>query len=704
MDETGSRRVAQADVVQKGEEEMTPIDQASAWLDKQSGAVSGANGHGETFRVACALVNGFGLSQSEAAMLLDDYNRRCSPPWSEADLRHKLESAIATPHDKPRGFMLKDSRATFTPRRESQVIAKTKTAEYRPDKAAEIPEGLADETRLFLKSVFQEGDGVCICNATLTDDDCEIPDGEGVVLSREEWLRKLDEKDGDMNRIFKSGDRAGIYIRVNPMKVGGSKDADVTAFRHALLEFDNISLSEQWSILQQSDAPCAAVILSGGKSVHAWVKIEAKDRAEFKERVELLYGHFAQYKPDTKNSNPSRFSRLPGCERFDRRQELIALNMGKPSWRDWEVSLYRESRGEIFTGKQLRAFKPSEDKRCIIGKRFLCQGAGALVIGQSGVGKSALAMMMAVHFALGLSMFGIEVAPHLQETGAKIYLVQAENDEGDMAEMYQGVLSGSKINSDRLTQLDANLVMKYDSHHVGYSFVENFQRDLEYHRPQIAIIDPVFSFFGGDISRQQEVSQFFRTWMNPVLHNSGCCALFLHHTNKPPGDPKQRKGWSQIDRAYMGAGSADLVNWARAVMILTQDADGNFDFLIPKRGGRAGMKDLDGKIVTRTKLRHSAVGICWEQIREEVKEKKPKEPKEEGRPKVEFDLNAFLPTLAGRDMSLALIKREAAEFAEVSVKTVERRFWTQIAEWLEPGGSEDLWRLKTSTEPTADEF
>lgn len=69
-------------------------DRACAYVDACEGAISGAGGHAQTFRVAAKLVHGFGLTQSEALRLLAErYNPRCEPPWRDRDLARKVESA-----------------------------------------------------------------------------------------------------------------------------------------------------------------------------------------------------------------------------------------------------------------------------------------------------------------------------------------------------------------------------------------------------------------------------------------------------------------------------------------------------------------------------------------------------------------------------------------------------------------------------------
>lgn len=68
-------------------------ERARRYLAKIPPAVSGQDGHGTTFKVACAMVLGFELSTEEAMSLLGEWNQGCSPPWSERELRHKVDDA-----------------------------------------------------------------------------------------------------------------------------------------------------------------------------------------------------------------------------------------------------------------------------------------------------------------------------------------------------------------------------------------------------------------------------------------------------------------------------------------------------------------------------------------------------------------------------------------------------------------------------------
>jgi hypothetical protein len=79
---------------------------AAAYLDAMSPAISGLGGHNATYAAATALVHGFALDRETAfRMLCGGYNPRCQPPWTENELRHKVEDAATKPHDKPYGWL-----------------------------------------------------------------------------------------------------------------------------------------------------------------------------------------------------------------------------------------------------------------------------------------------------------------------------------------------------------------------------------------------------------------------------------------------------------------------------------------------------------------------------------------------------------------------------------------------------------------------
>jgi putative DNA primase/helicase len=84
----------------------------AAYLAKIPPAVAGQRGHDRTFHVACVLVQGFDLTIDEARPIFHQWNLGCIPPWSPAELEHKLHDALRAVDSRPRGYLWdRDSRA-----------------------------------------------------------------------------------------------------------------------------------------------------------------------------------------------------------------------------------------------------------------------------------------------------------------------------------------------------------------------------------------------------------------------------------------------------------------------------------------------------------------------------------------------------------------------------------------------------------------
>jgi Fe-S cluster biogenesis protein NfuA len=77
------------------------------WLNQQRPAVSGQGGHMTTFRVGCQLFSKWRLTPTQGFQYLSIYNKRCIPPWSFKELKHKVHDTyvrVYGPHaeeDKP---------------------------------------------------------------------------------------------------------------------------------------------------------------------------------------------------------------------------------------------------------------------------------------------------------------------------------------------------------------------------------------------------------------------------------------------------------------------------------------------------------------------------------------------------------------------------------------------------------------------------
>jgi hypothetical protein len=137
------------------------------------------------------------------------------------------------------------------------------------------------------------------------------------------------------------------FIAMNPMdglprrtedgKSHPRSDAAVKDYRFALAEFDNMDMVSQlsfWhSIVNGGRVPVAALIDSGNKSIHAWLRVDLPSTEAWQTEIrDGLYhpdtGRMSLLGADRACQNPSRLSRLAGHTRAEtnRVQQLLYLN------------------------------------------------------------------------------------------------------------------------------------------------------------------------------------------------------------------------------------------------------------------------------------------------------------------------------------------------------------------------------------------
>jgi hypothetical protein len=254
--------------------------------------------------------------------------------------------------------------------------------------------------------------------------------------------------------------------------------------------------------------------------------------------------------------------------------------------------------------KPLLELQPAKanDANTLLGNRFLCRCGGSLFIGSCGIGKTTAVIQMGICWTVGRECFGIVPRQPL-----KILYIQAENDEGDLCEMRDGVLEKLQLTKEQLDILDGNFICAFESSRTREDFVtETLEPLLEKHAPDLVILDPALSYIGGDANQQEIVGGFLRNLLTPVLQKHRCGAFIVHHTAKPI----TRDNISRLatDFAYFGAGSAEWANWARAVLVLSaKDDNGLRELRIGKRF-RLGWKDAEGKPSVNRFLRQNSEG------------------------------------------------------------------------------------------------
>ena len=277
-----------------------------------------------------------------------------------------------------------------------------------------------------------------------------------------------------------------------------------------------------------------------------------------------------------------------------------------------------ETASDGYTVQQLLDYDVPNDPNCLIGfrdgrmTRWLCREFGGWLIGQSGIGKSSLLYQFAAHWSIGRPLWGLCPVRAL-----RVLLVQAENDVGDMAEMCQGVLRAMGCNdefSPDWQTIRDNLRVVTCVGKTGAAWCAWLRQEILSTQADLVLVDPLLSFAGIEVGRQDQCSRFLRDWLGPVLHDTGAALIAAHHTGKPPTKDREPRQVTLYDLAYAGLGSSELTNWARLHMLVQPAGEGVFRLLLTKRGRRAGAIHPDGTETTCLWLRHAQGGaIYWDQ-------------------------------------------------------------------------------------------
>jgi hypothetical protein len=343
------------------------LGRAAKYVLKMPRSISGQRGHDAALAAAVALKKGFMLSDGEALRVLQEWNSSCSPPWNQEELRHKLKQAgLPHPRDsqRPPGWLLHSvvprlrgiHRMTAVPAPSSPIpcepqpipkldydpialetfASKCETA-ITPELLREVsfidlpPETDREATaRTFLETVFQTGDNVLLFDEFRSQGNQLYVVGTGCFRLGQE--PDAEPKPSELRMIGGQG----IWYLANPVdgewrsndngKLSRRSHQNVTAWRHLILESD-VAPAKQWlKALVQLPFPILAIYTSGGKSVHAVLRLNASSKAELDEAITALKPVVCPLGADLRAMTSVRLSRLPGalrCGTEDRTGDFI---------------------------------------------------------------------------------------------------------------------------------------------------------------------------------------------------------------------------------------------------------------------------------------------------------------------------------------------------------------------------------------------
>ena len=386
------------------------------------------------------------------------------------------------------------------------------------------------EVSRYIETLFEPTETIGYVMQSRYDEERDkyIPSGKGTYsLTAGEILEKISKHGDDLGASLGDYNRkAGAWIRFNPLDGQGVSNKNVSELRYALVESDSLDVEKQAQIIRDLELPVAVLMYSGKKSVHAIVRIDAADYKEYQARVDKLYSICAKngLQVDTQNKNPSRLSRLPGCERGDKKQFIIDTNIGKKNYAEWleYIEAATDDLPDLEGLSDVWDNLPELSAPLIDG--ILRKGHKMLIAGPSKAGKSFLLIELAIAIAEGRKWLGYQCSK------GRVMYVNLELDRASclhrFKDMYAAMgaskpksienidiwnLRGKAVPMDRLAPMLIRRAKK-----KNYAAI---------------IVDPIYKIITGDENSAEQMAKFCNQF-DKICTELGCATIYCHHHSK----------------------------------------------------------------------------------------------------------------------------------------------------------------------------
>ena len=435
-----------------------------------------------------------------------------------------------------------------------------------------------EQISAYLTALFEMDENVCIVMKSFKDEDGKYkPSGKGFTRNVKELLKDLTKHKKDIGAALGDYDpMGGAWIRFNPMDGKGVRDDNVTAYKYALVESDAVGIPMQNALIKEMKLPVAVLVNSGGKSLHAIVKVDAPTKEVYKKRVEKLYAICDKYglKVDRQNKNASRLSRLPGIKRGDNWQHIVEYTSEFDSFEEWTEWIDGEM-DDLPDVENVFDDDPEVPEEKELIKGVLREGRKLLITGPSKIGKSMLLMEMSIAFTRGDKWLGLECEK------CKVLYVDCELAKEEYNRRMRRIAQAKGIPWETLNKECGNslgvwrlrgvpLGDKNDKEKSVYlrTFFSKLIRRVKKGGYNIVIIDPIYKVLRGDENDAGFVIEFCNH-LDRIYRETGAAVIFCHHNVKNSG------GRDAIDRSS-GTG------------VFARDPDAIIDF------AQLSLKDADG--------------------------------------------------------------------------------------------------------------
>lgn len=385
----------------------------------------------------------------------------------------------------------------------------------------------AQQLKRYLQALFEPDEYVAYVTESFMAADRRRPAKGCWDRTAGQLIEELDACGGDVGKVMGDCDpEIGAWICFNPVDGTGRKDANVTSYRYALVECDNMEPGKQLAAIHQMELPCAALVYSGGKSIHAIVRVNAPDYAEYRKRVDHLYAICQKngLTLDQQNRNPSRLSRMPGILRAGQKQALLETNVGKSCWEDW--CDWVEACTDDLPDTECLAddwddLPPLADA-LISG--VLRQGHKMLLAGPSKAGKSFALIELCIAIAEGKTWLG-----RFSCAQGRVLYINLELDRPSCLHRFKDVYTAMGLAPDNLRNIDiwnlrgASVPMD--------KLAPKLIRRAGKKGYTAVILDPIYKVITGDENSADQMAKFCNQF-DVVCRALDCAVIYCHHHSK----------------------------------------------------------------------------------------------------------------------------------------------------------------------------
>lgn len=397
----------------------------------------------------------------------------------------------------------------------------------------------AGELIRYLETLFESTENVGYVTSSWQNEDGKfLPSKGSCDRTAGELIEGLSKCHGDIGAVL--GDYnpdCGAWIRFNPLDGNGVKDENVTDYRYALVESDSVPIEKQNAILRKLELPIAMLVYSGGKSLHAIVRVDAEDYSEYRKRVDYLFGVCEKngLHPDGANRNPSRLSRMPGVMRNGRKQFIVDSNIGKRNFNEWKewIEGVNDDLPDVMNLSDVWNNLPDLAPCLIDG--VLRQGHKMLLAGPSKAGKSFALIELCIAIAEGREWFGFRCAR------GKVMYINLELDRASCLHRFRDVYEALGCVPAHVRDID---IWNLRGRSVPLDALAPRLIRRAKEGGYIAIIlDPIYKVITGDENAADQMAKFCNQF-DKIATELDCAVIYCHHHSK--GQQGQKRS---MDRA-----------------------------------------------------------------------------------------------------------------------------------------------------------